>query len=1106
MPDEQNPEGENGSDSMRFKSYRDIPGVTEEDVKAVENLKAKKEFLVYGAPFSTEAFLGHDGEIHGFAALFSAYLTELFGIEVKPRLMSWDELIAGMTNDTVDLVGELSKSPEREKFLFMTAPIAERAIKYMRIKDSMPLYELVRKKSGPLRYGFMFDSTTVDLMKNNAPETFIAIEVQSEDEAYVLLRDGSIDAYITEATAEAAFDKFTDVETFDYVPILYADVSLSSKNPEIVPIINVFGKALEAGIQKYLVELYNDGIDEYRQNKFYLRLTPEELAYLDAKVKANEPVVYAAEHDNYPLSFYNDVEEAFQGVSLDVIAEISKITGLTFKLWNEEPVQWTKVLEALENGEFSMVTELIMFDARKGHYIWSETGYSSDKFALISKTETPDKQINEVLYSRVGIVEGTGWTDTFFKWFRNHTNYVTFPTSKVAFEALSEGEIELLMGTRNLNLSMTSFMEQPIFKVNLTFNYTFDSLFGFNKKETILCSIVSKAVTLTDTESITERWLQKTFDYRGKLARSRVPVLFGFSLMLFLLLVLTVLLMRRYVGDKARLAKIVSERTAELSAKTDEATRASRAKGDFLARMSHEIRTPMNAIIGMAELALREDPPEETAEMIGNIQSAGASLLSIINDILDFSKIESGKMEIIKADYHLSSLIQDTISVISARVMGANLELLIEVDANLPALLHGDEVRVRQILLNLLSNAVKYTKEGTVTLRVEGHFPEGAPTPEPAQVSGPQEITIKISVIDTGIGIKPEDMGKLFGSFSQVDTEKNKGIEGTGLGLAISKNLAILMGGDIAVQSEYQKGSVFSVTLKQQVQGPYVPMANLKDAKKSKTIFLDPSPADGQAFAFAMKSLGAEYLHVTDTQELKDAIKTRGFDFLIAPFGDADPILAMLKELGSPIKPAFILNFGAKGGKKKGLHVIQKPIYCLPVANVLNDAEETKTAKSRKDRVGLIAPDAQALVVDDILINLKVAKGLLSPFKLRVDTAVSGQEAINLVKANHYDIIFMDHMMPGMDGIETTERIRDLPGGKDIPIIALTANAITGVKEMFISHGMNDFISKPIEHGKLEAMLAEWLPKDKLKSPPPKPAKPAPHGAPSPPADANVPN
>jgi len=375
---------------------------------------------------------------------------------------------------------------------------------------------------------------------------------------------------------------------------------------------------------------------------------------------------------------------------------------------------------------------------------------------------------------------------------------------------------------------------------------------------------------------------------------------------------------------------------------------ASKAKSDFLAKMSHEIRTPMNAITGMAELALRENIPPAAQEHISAIKHAGANLLSIINDILDFSKIESGKMEIVPTSYHLSYMVYDVMSIIKLKVTDSQVKFAVDIDSEIPDALFGDEMRIRQILLNILSNAVKYTKKGSISFIVNG------------EIINNETILLVMEVIDTGKGIKPEDMEKLFGDFIQVDTEANKGIEGTGLGLAIAKNLAKAMGGDISVKSEYGKGSTFTVRL-----------------------------------------------------------------------------------------PQKILSFES-----------------LPEFNVTNSSLA----------VGFCTPKARVLVVDDIEVNLKVAEGLLAPYKMQVDSCLSGAEAIQAVKTTNYDLIFMDHMMPEMDGIEATKRIREF---SNLPIIALTANAVSGTREIFLAKGFNDFISKPIDTIKLNAVLEKWIPKEK---------------------------
>jgi signal transduction histidine kinase/DNA-binding NarL/FixJ family response regulator/HPt (histidine-containing phosphotransfer) domain-containing protein len=412
------------------------------------------------------------------------------------------------------------------------------------------------------------------------------------------------------------------------------------------------------------------------------------------------------------------------------------------------------------------------------------------------------------------------------------------------------------------------------------------------------------------------------------------------------------------------LAVLLSLLLLRLEAARIRSDEESRAKTSFLAQMSHEIRTPMNAIIGMSELALREGALPQKDEYVLEIRQAGHNLLSIINDILDFSKVESGKLEIVNAEFSLASVLGDCTSIIRTRLGERDLHLITCFDSSLPAKLLGDEARLRQVMLNLLSNAVKYTPKGTITFSVSG---EALPD---------KRVNLIIKVADTGIGIKPEDMPKLFGEFNRFDSVRNRNVEGTGLGLVISRNLCRLMGGDITVESEYGKGSVFTALIPQAV--------------------IDASP------------------------------------FKIEEHAQASI--------------AFNFRF--------------------------------------------VTRDARILVVDDLPTNLTVVTGLLAPYQMVIDTALSGEESIRLVKENHYDLVFMDHMMPGMDGIEATAQIRAWEAGqtppqaasetpRQVPIIALTANAISGMREMFLTQGFNGFLSKPIEIAKLDAIIAEWIPREK---------------------------
>ena len=391
----------------------------------------------------------------------------------------------------------------------------------------------------------------------------------------------------------------------------------------------------------------------------------------------------------------------------------------------------------------------------------------------------------------------------------------------------------------------------------------------------------------------------------------------------------------------------------------NEAVMANEAKSLFLSNMSHEIRTPINAVLGMNEMILRECTDEQLLTYAANIQSSGKTLLFLINDILDMSKIESGKMEIIRVDYEPAVLMMDLWNVIFLRAQEKDLSVRFSLDETLPRTLYGDDVRIKQIVTNLLTNAVKYTPQGGLEMHVayERH--------------GDDRISLIISVKDTGMGIKKEDMGKLFESFQRLDEEKNRNIEGTGLGMNITMSLLKLMDGDMKVESEYGKGSTFTVTIPQRI--------------------------------------------VCDE-----------------PTGDFESV-------------------------------------------------RSRHEKNRVDkRQSFEAPEANVLVVDDNAMNLTVFKSLLKRTKMNIVTADSGEQCLELVKKEHYDIIFMDHMMPDMDGIETFHEIRkltDFPNA-DTPVIILTANALSGAREGYLKEGFADFLAKPIDGDLLEQTVVKFLPAD----------------------------
>ena len=511
-----------------------------------------------------------------------------------------------------------------------------------------------------------------------------------------------------------------------------------------------------------------------------------------------------------------------------------------------------------------------------------------------------------------------------------------------------------------------------------------------------------------------------------------------------------------------------------------ELNRAAKMQSDFLANMSHEIRTPMNAVIGFAEMALREDLPPNAADYITQIKNSGKALLTIINDILDYSKIEAGKMELIPVEYEPLSLIDDVANIIMTRLVDKDVNLLIDVNPNIPLKLIGDNVRIRQILINLCNNATKFTNEGYVKLVVDYEW------------SGYDKVILHFSVIDTGIGIKEEDLENIFNSFQQADSRRNRNIEGTGLGLAICRMLLKLMNSDLEVESVYGEGSVFSFSVEQPV------------ADSEPTIMVDD--VDNICLGAAVENnyvtddfvndaakLNLE-VHLfknfeTRDQDLLDWVKEAGEGKRLYFFLDQkyfDPNTYENMRLNTKVTPVILAETFAdirSLSKFKELKILRKPISVLNLGNLLNNkAENTSSGVLDQDALySFTAEEVNVLIVDDNIVNLSVAQGLIEPLKAQIDGATSGKEALRMMKNKHYDIVFMDHMMPEMDGIDTTLVIREtMHEYDDVPIIALTANAVSGAREMFLDAGMNDFVPKPIEVRGLIEMFRRYVPQDKI--------------------------
>ncbi len=583
---------------------------------------------------------------------------------------------------------------------------------------------------------------------------------------------------------------------------------------------------------------------------------------------------------------------------------------------------------------------------KKGHcYIWDATPedeevcLSSDRMIMESRrTNTFEEEVitkseklllksyKSPLIDENGRVFGTCGIARDVTEFRNATTEIQILLDSIPYVVLLEDTDEIVMSK------------------NLLFNEYFPDFFNIKGKSSLEWK---KSLNITSVPGTKQK---EVVTYYGGEERTLLmeeePLLDIFY---------------RQNGKIITLADITDERkiSKELEESKKKAQEANRAKSLFLANMSHEIRTPINSVIGMNEMILRESGEQETRSYALNARRSAKMLLGLINDILDFSKIETGKMELTPVNYTTAEVISDVVKMNISRANDKGLTLKLDVDPNLPSELYGDDVRLRQIISNLLTNAIKYTKEGTVTISVGG------------SVSEDGVLAMSVCVSDTGIGIKPEDIEKLFDAFQRIDNSVTRRIEGTGLGLNITMKLLMLMDSKLEVKSEYGKGSEFFFTVNQKI-------------------------------------------------------------------------------------------------------VDSTPMGTLEI-NAENADEFTYSAS-------FAAPDAKVLMVDDNDMNRVVFRSLLKQTKVQVYEAASGYECLSLVEKEHFDIIFLDHMMPGMDGIETFHRIKEGENlCKDVPVIMLTANAVSGVREAYLEEGFTNFLSKPISPSQLEKMTKSYLPKELVK-------------------------
>ncbi|MCL2399928.1 MAG: response regulator [Defluviitaleaceae bacterium] len=1059
-----------------FTCFTDIPGVTLEEIQAIEQLRLEHNYFIFGMLHNDEAFYTIDGEIAGFSARLCDWLTELFGIPFVPAIFEWVDLIDGLESGDIHFTGLLARTEERSQIYAMTDSISKRALTLVRAPETESLKEIMEER--PLRFAFYKATALPEVLADSGFfGDFEVVNAGTQMEAAELVLNNEVDGFIGDGTL-APFLLSPSIVTETLSPLVFTSGSFASQNPALTPIVDVVQKALENNATSFLGELYARGMADSRQHRVAMLLCDYEKEFI-----ANNPVINIVTHSfGYPISFYNEFERAFQGLAFDILKEVELTTGLSFNIITQHPELLPDALEMIYDGQAHLIAGVIrpgIIPRITQDFLWS-TPIFSDRYALLSSADFPNIGVNEVMYASVALIGGSAYDRLFTGWFPHHTNIVRYTHLDYVLAALENGEVDLAFSSQAGLLRLINFRENIGFRANIFFDEPYDIHLAVCGSMPLLHSIINKSLTVIDTDVISDEWMSRTFDYSVRILQAQRPFLIGASVLLVLVLLLVLHLFNRNRSENRRLNTLVAERTSSLEMEStmletlleaipdilfckdldlkytrlnksfevlfgrdrkkivglddmialdvpielatdwrnrdievlsqkkidrseelvpaadgslrmfetmktpiivnntivgllgisrditnrkkieDELRKASQAKSDFLARMSHEIRTPITAVMGISEIQLQNpDLPPIIEESFAKIHNSSNILLGIINDILDLSKIEAGKMILLCEEYDVASMISDVAHMHLAYVGSKNIEFRMNVNAELPAFLIGDSLRIGQILNNIMSNAFKYTESGTVELSLR-HLKNEE-----------NHVTLIATISDTGMGMTKPQLDALYNEYTRFHERENRHIIGTGLGMPIVYRLAQMMNAQIEIESEVGKGTSVIVHIPQGVSG--------------------------------LEILGEKTVLQLQQFEVSTHTAAKRFDFTPEPM-----------------------------------------------------------------------PYGSVLVVDDVEANLYVAQGLLAFYDLNIETCENGHEAIEKIKQGKmYDIIFMDQMMPGINGTETMRIMRDM--GYMRPIAALTANALIGQAEALIREGFDGFISKPIQTKHLNTILIKHI-------------------------------
>jgi PAS domain S-box-containing protein len=1039
--------------------YKSIPGVTQDEIYAIETIKAKYGKLTYGTMRGSEAFEREDGAADGFAIKFSDMLTDIFGIKFEHRFYDWNNLLKDLNNKELDFAGEISATPERRRRYFMTGALYERTIKIFTPLNAPDVREIA--KTRPVRLLFLKETITGEQMQRIIDFPAEISFVDDYAKAAEKLSAHEADAFLGEDPASFHFDLYDFIKAENYFPLVYSPISMATANPELKPVIDVMQKYAQTGGINNIERLYAECARAYIRHRFYTSLKADEKEYLENLTAKGGEIKIVAESDNYPVSFYNDTEKEFQGVAIDVLKEIGSISGLKFTPVNKPGVSLPEITAILESGQASLATSLVKPSGQYNFILWADEAFADDKCALLTTSEHHDIQINQILNYKVGLVRDSVQAAIYNEWFYGRTNATYYDTSDQAFDALRAGEIDFFLASRDMLLHQGNYREKFGFKASIVFDSDILYKFGFNYNENTLKSIIGKAQKFVPVKSINDQWVRKAFDYRTKSLRYIIPYISFFIVVLTISFVIICILYARNRKLSKNLAQLVKDRTHELEVQTLTLSTIFSAIPDLMfvkdaqgryvqCNSSFERYTGLRRedIIGKTDpdiFSIEHKPQYAKYSELDKIILATRESKSVEEEIYSGSLKASRLFEVIKAPFIQNGAVIGVMAI--ARDITER--KAIEAAANVASQAKSDflarishEIRTPlNAIIGMTHIARNYIDNKNKALASIDKI-----TTASDHLLGLINDVLDMSKIESGKFEISQEPFKLTGALSEVSSIitqrcKEKFVN-------FKSNIASLP--DIVLIGDKLRLNQVLIN----ILGNAVKFTPAQGEVKLKVETLQDN-AQAASLRFILSDNG---IGMTPEQMKKLFVAFEQADNSIAArFGGTGLGLAISQNLVN------LMGGNISVESRPGVGSAFSFELTFPKADASQYEPEPEDEAGEVDFSG-----KRLLLAEDVEINRVILKELLSITNIVIEEAETGKEAVEMFSASeagYYSLIFMDIQMPVMDGYEATLYIRQLPreDAKTIPIIAMTANAYQEDINKALAAGMNGHLSKPID-------------------------------------------